>query len=235
MPELDLTGALGVRVANQDVLEVRIGNQTVWEVGEPLPSPIAAYTFSEGTGSTSADTSGNGRTFTLPGGSSWPAGRVGSGFMPGNANANPVALGALPVFTVMGWVNIGAVGGVLLAIHSALGGYGGTYGVNIEHYNNAVHIWTAGVAGAWSELGSVNVPVGTSVHIALTSDGINVEWFFDGVSQGGGQPTIPSLPQAYLMVGSDDDNQSATATALDDVRVFDTVLSQADIAAYVNI
>jgi chitodextrinase len=76
----------------------------------PLPAGlIAAYTFSEGTGTTTADDSGNGNTGTLVNGPVWSTGKYGYALSYNGVNSyvslgNTLDIAALP-FTIAAWVN----------------------------------------------------------------------------------------------------------------------------------
>jgi hypothetical protein len=69
-------------------------------------SLVAAYSFDEGSGGSSADASGNGRTATLIGNPAWVAGRNGSALnfngTSGYARTNLVT--NLSSWTISGWV-----------------------------------------------------------------------------------------------------------------------------------
>jgi alpha-L-arabinofuranosidase len=82
-----------------------------------VPTPAAAWTFDEGTGTTAADSSGNGHTVTLSAGASWTAGNVGTHALSVNGTSTGVATATGPVvdtagsFTVSAWVDLSVVSG----------------------------------------------------------------------------------------------------------------------------
>ena len=82
-----------------------------------VPVPAAHWTFDEGSGTTAADSSGNGHTATLGSAAGWTAGAVGSHALALNGTAASVATAPGPVvdtadsFTASAWVEFNALGG----------------------------------------------------------------------------------------------------------------------------
>ncbi len=74
--------ALGTYVlqlsASDTALSASATMQVVVQAPGAMPNPILHVPFDEGTGTTAADTTGNGHTATLHGGATWVAGKVGS-------------------------------------------------------------------------------------------------------------------------------------------------------------
>lgn len=105
MPQLDLSDALSVRVANQDVLEVKIAGETVWPI---MPVPIAAYNFDLlDENSNIPDLSGNGHTLFTTVNSFYVAGKEGQAIS-SLADGSVVAAtsnfgGGRTALTIMGW------------------------------------------------------------------------------------------------------------------------------------
>src|SRR3954447_25508021 len=71
-------------------------------------SPVAAYGFSEGTGTTTADSSGNGNTGTISG-ANWTPGKYGSGLLFNGSTsyvnvANPTSLRLTGSATWSAWI-----------------------------------------------------------------------------------------------------------------------------------
>jgi alpha-L-arabinofuranosidase len=82
-----------------------------------VPSPAAHWTFDEGSGTSAADSSGNGHTATLGSAAGWSAGEVGSHALALNGTADSVATATGPAvntaesFTASAWVKFNALGG----------------------------------------------------------------------------------------------------------------------------
>ncbi|MER5508500.1 LamG-like jellyroll fold domain-containing protein [Streptomyces sp. NPDC002766] len=85
-----------------------------------LPAAAAHWTFDEGSGTSAADSSGNGRTATLQGAAGWDAGKVGAHSLGltagGNATASGPALDTSKAFSVGVWVNLAQLGGYQTAV-----------------------------------------------------------------------------------------------------------------------
>lgn len=80
-----------------------------------LPSPIGKWNFDEGSGTSSADLSGNGHAATLVGGASWTtAGKEGAGLaldgVTGYADVGVTLVTTTSSFTVMTWASFAVVG-----------------------------------------------------------------------------------------------------------------------------
>ncbi|MGA0568146.1 LamG-like jellyroll fold domain-containing protein [Rathayibacter sp. KR2-224] len=77
----------------------------------------AHWTYDEGTGTTAADSTGNGNTQTLGSGAGWAAGRVGAHALSTNGTANGAASASSPVvdtrysFSVAAWVKLNGTTG----------------------------------------------------------------------------------------------------------------------------
>ncbi len=82
-----------------------------------VPSPAGHWSFDEGTGTTAADSSGNGHAATLGATAGWGAGNVGShalaltGTATGEATVTGPAVDTSQSFTASAWVNLKALGG----------------------------------------------------------------------------------------------------------------------------
>ncbi len=82
-----------------------------------VPTPAAHWTFDAGSGTTAADSSGNGHTGTLGTGVSWVAGNVGTSAISVTGTSTGVVTVAGPVintansFTVSAWVDLASVSG----------------------------------------------------------------------------------------------------------------------------
>jgi alpha-L-arabinofuranosidase len=85
-----------------------------------LPAAAAHWTFDEGSGTSAADSSGNGRTAVLQGAATWDTGKVGAHCLSlragGNAAATGPALDTSKAFSVAAWVNLAQTGGYQTAV-----------------------------------------------------------------------------------------------------------------------
>lgn len=143
-----------------------------------VPTPAAHWTFDQGTGTTAADTSGNGHTATLGTGVSWTAGNVGTNAIALNGTSSAVATATGPVvntagsFTVSAWVDLTSLGG----------------------YQTVVSIAGTNVAGFFLQLRG---DTGTFAFTRLSSDATGSATFVSA-------PSAPVAGTWYHLVGVDD-------------------------------
>jgi len=199
--------------------------------GVVIPVPLAAYSFSEGAGLTSADVSGNGHTLTLNS-SSWTTGHTGTGITNTTtglgAGANLVAPGA--AITMMAWIQ---------PLELTPGGSRIALGTFQTGGNTAVAIFTQR-----GDFGSPNVlqcdiritslqafhgpalTVGVWTHVALTYDGAQVCLYVNGSLYTSGAATgAVSTGDVLTVAGNDPGNSYDSDVTVDDVRIFDVALT----------
>ena len=87
---IDGTDITGATIDGTDVQEITVDGQTVFTAGPPVPQPDLHYTFSETSGSTVADVTGNGNTGIVNGSTNLNVtGEIGSGVeFPGVSGSN---------------------------------------------------------------------------------------------------------------------------------------------------
>ncbi len=204
-----------------------------------MPGLVGHWKFEEGAGLTTADNSGNGITGTLLSGPIWVPSPLGTnalefdGINDGVDLGNPTSLQITGAITLSAWVYVDTISGAGRFI--AKGGASGQrgWGLNVEA-NNA---WAFQVAGNASTTVALNVPN------AITNQWVHVAGVYDN--------TAPSM-KMYLygtLVGERTDiptsqfaspvnafiGRRANGTffdgKLDEVRVFNRALSQAEIQA----
>jgi uncharacterized protein len=151
---------------------------TVYWVTNAATPPVfvAHYPFNETTGTTAADVTGNGRTATLAGGTSWVAGRIAGAVSLGGAGAhvrlpNGIMAGVND-FTVAGWVRLDAVTtwSRLFDFGSGTGGY--LFLTPASSAGTARFAITTGGAGAEQRIDAPTaLPAGVWTHVAVTLSG----------------------------------------------------------------
>ncbi|MEN6425318.1 MAG: LamG domain-containing protein [Phycisphaerales bacterium] len=83
--------------------------------------------------------------------------------------------------------------------------------------------------------GSAKLPVGTWAHVAVTFDGTTARFYLNGAETGNGGFSFGQDKQAAVHFGSDDPNGgNAFNGALDDVRLYDKVLSADEVKALMS-
>lgn len=216
--------------------EVRIYSRSL-SAGEILAlaqaySLEAYFKFDEGTGTTTADSTGNGHTGTFSGGTSWVVGKSGSAVsLDGSSGTVSCALGAnLPANnapqTISWWMNYAAPP---QSVESMIGLTNSTAGSAVQcgFRNGQLTVWNWG----GNTLVSTTAPSANSWHQAsYTYDGTTHSLYVDGVlansSTAGAQTAAPSRLDLGLTPGWGE----YYAGILDEVRIYSRALTSAEIA-----
>lgn len=210
--------------------------------GGTFPAPIAAYGFSEGSGTTTADNSGNGHTLTLNG-TSWTAsGHTGSALTNTTTAQGATSFFSTPstAITLMAWVK--PLDLTTDTTHFALGfldAGGSTYvGIFTQRFDFGTHnVLQCDIRlnTTLHEYLGPALTVGTWFHLALTYDGSNVVVYKDGtaVSTTPATGTITSGDGLYV-AGWSLTTPEDTDVIVDDARVFNVALSAAEVTAAMN-
>lgn len=204
----------------------------------PANGLLGEWGFNEGSGLIAADSSGKGNHLDIPPAASWTAGHSGSGVVRSGAAvaADTYALtwSNLSAITFMGWMY---KGNNWMVLRGAGSGSGGIARFVID--GNMIGVLTTGGGDSLT----VNVPLNEWHHVACTwSSGQPVRMYIDGALAATG-----SLPLTGVL--SDGSGAYTTLTSLtiggvpgdggntgqmDDVRIFDRALSQAEVASYMS-
>jgi hypothetical protein len=192
---------------------------------------VAEYGFNEGTGTTAADTSGNGYHLTATG-SPWAAsGKNGAGSTPSASDyftrAN-LGSGTLTAWTMMVWVKrTGATIDFRQLITSS--------GTNVffELYGPGFHSrQTWGFDGA--VIASTSLTLNTWTHLAVSYDGSTMTLYQDGVNVGSISTSGYSTSRANAwQFGHGPENPPLAD--LDEIRIFDTALTSTEISTWMGI
>jgi hypothetical protein len=209
-----------------------------------FPAPVAAYGFSEGSGTTSADSSGNGHTLSIVN-ASWATGHTGSGL----SNSTSDVIGATTNsfsnsshLTLMAWVlpqdlTTGSTRFAFGFVQSngftdaALFAQRNAFGPNVLQADLRIN------GGVVAANGNLPLTVGTWVHIAITYDGSNMVLYRDGSPDATfaitGTVDVNNSP-LYVVGAPVDAGYTSPDMAIDDVRIFNVALTQAQIVAAMN-
>ena len=195
---------------------------------------VAAYGFNEGTGTTAADSSGNGRSGTLTGATWSASGKFGGAVQFDGVNdwvtvADAAALDFSSAFTVEAWVNSSdATGYRTVALKES------TNGLAYALYAHD----TGPNPGGYINVGGLDVGVGsgtpvtpnTWTHVALTYDGTTMRLYKDAVQAGsrGEAGTLISTTGA-LRFGGNGPWGEWFAGRLDEIRLYNRALSVTEI------
>lgn len=202
-----------------------------------LTDLILRYSFDDAS-APGADSSGYGRNGTLVGNAALGAGRSGTGLvLDGTSSYVELPSGitdGLHEITVTAWVNMAQA-----RPWARIFDFGGDAGFTYLAADRGDGMLQYSIfAGAGNE-GIVNgpaVPTGAWKHVALTARGNDMRVYFDGV-EASNQLTVPVAPAAIganvqgNWIGKSRFPDPFLAGSIDDFRIYDRVLSQAEIQA----
>ena len=212
-------------------------------------SLVAHWMFDEGSGTTASDSSGNGNTGTLQNGPTWTTGQIGGALnldgVDDLVNAGSAGmLDNVSAITVAAWVNPGSTGeggyGRIVQKGSTSNPTAGfrflTQGTNqlgfaVDYGTtdlNRVSATNTVTMGAWSHVvatwdGSTSA---SNVHIYV--NGVEVSSYATTTNPAGARGDDNA---ASLYIGGNDTIDRTFAGKLDDVRVYNSVLSASDVLA----
>jgi PKD repeat protein len=198
---------------------------------------VAAYSFGEGSGATTADASGKGNTGTISGASWNASGRFGSSLSFNGSNSlvtisDSASLDLTQGLTLEAWVFPTALGGwrsILFKPHGTQLCY------VLQGSSNPSGVPSLGLSVAPSNVMAPNpLPLNTWSHIAGTYDGVAMTFYVNGVqvasqSQTG---TLATSTDA-LTIGGDTAGDDWSGL-IDEVRIYNRALSAAEIQADMN-
>lgn len=204
-----------------------------------LPTSImASYGFSEGSGTTTTDTSGHGHTLTLNS-ATWATGHIGTGISNTTTSQGAGASFSAPTaaITLAAWVKplaltagdtclaVGLIdtgGNTDVAIFTERGDFGTS---NILQCNLRI-------GGTLRSIYGPALTVGNWVHIALTFDGSTVTLYINGSSYATGSYSgTLGTGDRIAVAGTDPVNTYNSQVTIDDVRVFSTALTAAEVSS----
>ncbi len=199
----------------------------------PTP-PVAAYGFNENTGVTVLDASTNSNTGTIMGGATWVPGRFGSAlsfdgvddrvFVNSSSSVNLSA-----AMTLEAWVQPTAAQSDWRTIIQK---ETDAYFLNGSNDTGALRPSGGGTIGGSLQWTTATSPlvVGTWTHLALTYNGSVVQLYVNGVATASATASGPVQTTASpLWIGGNSPYGEFFRGLIDEVRVYDRALSQAEI------
>ena len=200
------------------------------------PAPVAEYGFNETSGTTAADSSGNGHDITVSDPTNFAVGRTGNGLHQlGGGDPNKITVLA-PWYTgaertMMFWARRGSEGGNTWAktVHQDDAGASTVFGIFVnDDANNAYFRVRAG--GVNYNITTPEISIGTWAHYALTHDGTTMTAYIDGVQvdQVSAPGSITASDNDSFMIYGDDYQMEV----IDDLRLFNAALVATDIQYY---
>jgi beta-lactamase superfamily II metal-dependent hydrolase len=200
----------------------------------PYPSicdenPLGVWRFDETSGTTAADSSGNGHNGTLNAGASWTA----SGYTEGALKLNGSSTGyvTLPfvmnpqatLFTAAAMVKLDTS----TAANQFILRQNGTNGRAWLYRDSSGHLST--FIGGSKTTSTGTIPTGTWTHVAVVYDGTNVQLYLNGVADGSPVARTGENSTANMYVGVDSGLNNAWNGEIDDLVIYNTALGSGNI------
>lgn len=204
----------------------------------PLPAALATYGFSEGSGTTAADSSGNGHTLTLNS-ATWTTGHTGTGITNTTTGqgAGVAFTGPTAAVTMMAWIK---------PLDLPAGGTRVAMGIFDTGGNTDVAIFTERgdfgspnvlqcdlrIGGSLSAIYGPALTIGVWVHVAITFNGSTVVLYVNGSLYASSSVSGTLSPGNRLAVsGTDPGNSYDSDVIIDDARLFGTALTAIQVSA----
>ena len=220
-----------------------------------VPAAAGSWPFSEGSGTTTADTSGNGHTGTLGTGATWAAPRVGAhsialnGATTANVTISGPVINTAASFTASAWVNLTSIGtgsayqtmvsinGLLTLTSTTVSGMYLTYQQSTDRFELAMRASDSTGAALTAASSTAPVQAGVWYHVVgvYSSALQTLSLYVNGALQG--TPTAFTTPwgaTGNTIIGHD---IFGTATsdevigAIDNVALYSSALTAPQVAA----
>jgi len=206
---------------------------------------MAAWNFNEGTGTTAADFTANGNLATLSG-ASWVTGKYGSGLTFNGGSSSHLSVANSPSLNISGsemtisvWMNPLAPSTSDTVVLGKFWNTGWTdpyfqYGLEMASGNRPTFI-IGTTTGYRAAVMSSAVTYGQWTHVGVTFNGTQVKFYINGVLTDTQSLTGTITARNNSMhIGSDQANGQGFKGILDDIRIYNKALSQAEIANDMN-
>jgi parallel beta-helix repeat protein len=202
-------------------------------VAYSVPALLAAYGFGEGTGTTVADLSGNGRTATFSGAVTWGSGKYGGAAV---LNGGHLSIPAFPA-------SVAPVGSVTVSLTAKVSAVFTDFrALLVSNYSFYLYgsssspCGPGGVQGGADGLSTTGachstvLPVGSNVDLAFTYDGVEQKLYRDGVlvstEPASGHFTTPT---GNIQIGCSTFGECSQVT-ISEIRIYNGARSAAEIA-----
>lgn len=220
------------------------------DAGRPIPGLLAAYAFKEGSGTSTADATGNGNTGTLGTNSGWVSGKWGTGGVTiTSGTTTTITFGSGPSVSppyngiswcvwaklpTSGWPDYGCIFGRLLGSGSTRSGLAtvsaGSF-FYVFRWRDDLQFGNAGALpndGAWHHYAMVDGNTTWAFYmdgVSIVSGTRNLSPFTPNTSWEANPWTLGCLPTDFV---------SLPGTSWSDLRLFQGQLSINQVAAYMN-
>lgn len=206
-----------------------------------MTAPLAGYAYKEGSGSTTADNSGNGHTATLNNATFTTGHGDGDGAIT-NTAATQGATSTVPAITttvtLMAWIKpLQLTAGTSYLACGILQSFNGNTDIGLwtqrgDFSTSNVLQANVRISGGLVAANHTAMTVGSWEHVAVTYDGTNIRLYRGGtlVATVANSGTISFGTTFYVAGGG-----AATEVSVTGVRLYNTALSQQTIAALMNL
>ena len=219
--------------------DANAGNNIAYDLTTIAPSVsglVAAYSFSEGSGTTVADGSGNGNTGMISNATWTSAGKYGNALVFNGNNAfvtiqDAASLHLTTAMTLEAWVNPATINAAWRDVI-----YKGNDNYYLEATSASAGVPAGGGAFAAKEVfATTTLAANTWAHLALTYDGATLRLYLNGtqVSSLAQTGTIPTSTNP-LQIGGDSLFGQYFNGIIDEVRVYNVALTAAQVQADMN-
>jgi chitodextrinase len=206
--------------------------------GSALPTGlIAAYSFNEATGTTTADGSTNGNTGTLTGSAAWTTGKYGSAVSYNGTTSyvsvsNAFDISTVP-FTIAAWVNPTNYSDYRKIFSKRDSWTSSGMRVDLTLYTSSGRV-TLEQPNSLLQF-SYAPPVGTWTHIAVVARSTGTDLYVNGsLQETTGAFTPGTSSSAAVRIGRAGDGQDPFLGAIDNLRIYNRSLSASEIQTDMN-
>jgi len=209
---------------------------------------VGHWALDDGSGTTASDSSGNGNTGTLNGDTAWTTGHIGSGAAAFDGTGDYInvpdsaSLAVSTGITVAFWVNFASNPGGQKPLVGQAASLSSTTGWSVSLLTtggiNASQGVTGGVGGNNKQLTSTGTAgTGSWQHIAyvgqISGGNLIMTIFINGIASGTQTVTATALADSTAALRLGNIQTTYYTGSLDDVRVYNNALSEAEIKALI--
>ena len=203
---------------------------------------VTALSFSEGDGTSAADTSGSGHSGTLTNGPTWTAGKFGNALsLDGNNDyiplANPSTLNfGTSDFTIAAWIQRQAIGieHTILSKTSDDSWSPGGKEFFVNGNNNTLGFGCFGLGEVFSTKTITNDGLWHHVAVTFVDSSGDVIFYVDGVASGTGSLNTPADVQDHVVKVGGHPAGHHFLGQLDELRIFNRALSPNELQSIMN-
>lgn len=198
-------------------------------------SVLTYWNFDEGTGSTTADISGNGNTATLQGGVSWNASCVMNSCLTYNGSTGYTSSSAsLSAGTLSAWINPTAFSSPGFIVGEKPGNFFWEF-MQLAGTGNQKLEFQGGSAGSGDTVDSAaSISPNTWTFVAATWDGRTASVFINGLFDSSTSVGTIGTTSVAFKTGAMKGTSNFFTGSIDDVRAYGRLLSPAEILALYN-